>query len=326
MGDSQEKLNSIVKTHQLSPAKGEIILQQFKDYFEIAANWERKIQELIVTDETQIAEMKMAREGRLFLRDKRLAIEKTRKELKEESLREGKAIDGIANVLKALIVPLEEKLHEQETFIERKETARKLIVETERRRLLAPYNIDSSLYDLQNMPENNFIQLLKGLELALKAEEEERLAEIERQKIEAEEREQRRKEMEEARIKAEQEAQKLRAEKAELEKQRDVAEKARIAAEKAKEKARLDAEKAKEKAVDKARESVLREIALDEKKKLAMENKMSDKEKLYTYIGRVNAAAPPTLKSKEAIEIMDEFFGKIKPIFAWFNDKINTLN
>jgi hypothetical protein len=38
--------------------------------------------------------------------------------LKEQALREGKAVDGIANVLKALIVPLEEHLDKQERFVE----------------------------------------------------------------------------------------------------------------------------------------------------------------------------------------------------------------
>jgi ATPase subunit of ABC transporter with duplicated ATPase domains len=47
-------------------------------------------------------------------------------------LREGKAIDGIANVLKAVIVPIEEYLDEQEHYIERKREA-----EEEARRLEA---------------------------------------------------------------------------------------------------------------------------------------------------------------------------------------------
>ena len=112
----ENKLQLIVKESGLEPAKATIMLEKFQNYFEIAAEWEQKAKTLIVTDATQTAEMQMAKVGRLFLRDKRIAVEKTRKELKEQALREGKAIDGIANVLKALIVPIEQHLEQQEKF------------------------------------------------------------------------------------------------------------------------------------------------------------------------------------------------------------------
>lgn len=112
------ELEVIVKESGLDKSKSDILLQNFKDYFEIAGDWEKKAKMLVVTDENQVAEMKMAREGRLFLREKRIAIENSRKNLKEQSLREGKAIDGIANVLKALIIPIEEYLDQQEHFVE----------------------------------------------------------------------------------------------------------------------------------------------------------------------------------------------------------------
>lgn len=116
--ENENKLAVIVKDSGLEPTKAQFILEKFQDYFNIAAEWEAKAKTIIVKDETQKADMQMARVGRLFLRDKRLAIEKSRKELKEQALREGKAIDGIANVLKALIVPIEEYLDKQERFVE----------------------------------------------------------------------------------------------------------------------------------------------------------------------------------------------------------------
>lgn len=113
-----KQLEIIVKESGLDKSKSDILLQNFKDYFEIAGDWEKKAKMLVVTNENQTTEMKMAREGRLFLREKRIAIENSRKALKEQSLREGKAIDGIANVLKALIIPIEEYLDQQEHFVE----------------------------------------------------------------------------------------------------------------------------------------------------------------------------------------------------------------
>lgn len=119
----ENQLSIIVKDSGLETTKAKVILEKFHDYFDLAAEWEVKAKNIVVTDEKQIADMKMARIGRLELREKRIAIEKTRKELKEQALREGKAIDGIANILKGIIVPIEEYLDHQEKFIVRKKAA-----------------------------------------------------------------------------------------------------------------------------------------------------------------------------------------------------------
>lgn len=120
---SENKLELLVRDSGLVPAKAQFILERFQDYFKIAAEWEVKARAVVVRDEHDRTSMDMARVGRLFLREKRVAIEKARKELKEQALREGKAIDGIANVLKALIEPIEEYLDQQEHFIEIKAAA-----------------------------------------------------------------------------------------------------------------------------------------------------------------------------------------------------------
>jgi hypothetical protein len=129
----ENQLQRIVRESGLETTKAQYILEKFQNYFETAAEWEKKAKSIVVTNETQTAEMEMARVGRLFLREKRIAVEKARKELKEQALREGKAIDGIANVLKALIVPTEKYLEQQEKFVEireaEKEKQRRLEVE-----------------------------------------------------------------------------------------------------------------------------------------------------------------------------------------------------
>lgn len=109
----ETQLQVIVKESGLEPTKGQFILEKFTEYFDMASEWEIKARNIVVTKPDQKAEMEMARTGRLFLKEKRVAVEKARKELKEQALREGKAIDGIANVLKALIVPIEEYLERQ---------------------------------------------------------------------------------------------------------------------------------------------------------------------------------------------------------------------
>ena len=131
----ENQLAIIVRESQLEPSKAKYILEKFQNYFEIASEWEQKAKTLIVTKPEQKAEMEMARTGRLFLREKRTAVEKARKELKEQALREGKAIDGIANVLKALIVPIEEYLDKQEHFVEIQEEKKReaMRIEIDRR-------------------------------------------------------------------------------------------------------------------------------------------------------------------------------------------------
>ena len=118
------QLEIIVKDSQLEPTKANYLLGKFQDYFNVTDEWETKAKSLVVTNATQTAEMEMARTGRLFLRDKRIAIETVRKNLKEDSLREGKLIDSIANTLKALIIPIENYLERQEKFVELQEEAK----------------------------------------------------------------------------------------------------------------------------------------------------------------------------------------------------------
>jgi hypothetical protein len=112
------QLQLIVKTSGLEITKAQYILDKFTNYFEIASEWETKAKSIVVKDENDRINMELARTGRLFLREKRIAIEKARVELKEDVLRQGKAIDGIANILKGLIVPIEDYLESQEKFVE----------------------------------------------------------------------------------------------------------------------------------------------------------------------------------------------------------------
>ena len=114
----KNELVEIVNASGLEKTKADFILTHFQDYFKIASEWEVKSKTIKVTDASQTTEMGMAKVARKMLSQKRIDIENARKELKEQSLREGKAIDGIANVLKALIVPIEQYLKTQEDFVE----------------------------------------------------------------------------------------------------------------------------------------------------------------------------------------------------------------
>jgi len=235
----ENQLQVIVKESGLEPTKAKVILEKFQNYFEIASEWETKAKSLVVTNETQTAEMEMARTGRLFLREKRIAIEKARKELKEQALREGKAIDGIANVLKALIVPIEEYLGNQEKFIE---------IQEEQKREAKRLEVEKRMEEEQIAKEK------------AEAEERERIKlENERLKKEAEVRERKM-----ARERKEQEA-KLAEQKAKADAERKAIE----------EKARLEREEAEAK--QKAIEEKARKEKEAQEKKLAKEKAKAER-------------------------------------------------
>lgn len=321
--NKENKLMQIVSTSGLEQAKAQYILEKFQGYFKIAAEYEALAKTLVVTSADQIPIMRMAREGRLFLKAKRVDIEKTRKELKEQSLREGKTIDGIANVLKGLIEPTEEYLERQEKFVEIREEERRAGLKAARIPELTVLGLVPEFYDLANMSEEAYAEVIKSAKDAIAAKEEaERKAEQERIEREAEEK----------RIR--QENERLRKEAEETERRnreawaKAEAERKRVAAEaeakfKAEREAReREAAKLKKEADEKLRKereereklaSQLKakaEAEAKEKKRIADEEKKAkrapDKEKLLSLGKRIVTIELPEVKSEEAGEILQE--------------------
>ncbi len=176
------QLVKLIDENGLDKTKGQVLLENFSGYFEMAAEWERKANELVITSIEQRDEMKLAREGRLFLKDKRISVEKTRKQLKEASLREGQTIDAIAKVLTNLIIPIEKDLEEKEKFVEIQEAKRIESLRNIRTRELEPY-VEFVPYglDFGIMDEGNYQKVLSGAKLQKKAKEDaDRKAERER--------------------------------------------------------------------------------------------------------------------------------------------------
>jgi len=170
----ENQLVEVVKQSGLEVTQSEKLLNGFKGYFEQAKEWEIKAKAIIVTDEEQLQEMQDARVGRLAVKKMRCDVENTRKTNKEQSLREGKAIDGMANIIKAILVPIEEHLEKQEKFIPLLIEAKKEKRLAGRREQLSKYVEDVELYDLKDMSVAGFEELLKNSKFAydekLKAE------------------------------------------------------------------------------------------------------------------------------------------------------------
>lgn len=119
----QNQLQTLVVQSGLPASKSQVLLERFTDHFKLAAEWAKKAKDIIVTSGDQVVTIKHARAGRLLLKEKRLEIENIRKILKSDALKEGQAIDRIANFLKDLIIPTEEHLDRQEHFVEYKKKA-----------------------------------------------------------------------------------------------------------------------------------------------------------------------------------------------------------
>ncbi len=162
---------------------------KFKEYEDIANEWNKKAYEIVVTDDSQVDLMQQAREGRLLLKAKRVEIEKTRKRLKEQSLLEGRFIDSLAKRLFAIIEPAEEHLELQEKHTEIKEQLRKSKLKAERLELLNPYLhfLDLTQFDLSTMSDVAFNTILNGAKVSLenfeKAQEKIRLEQEEKERI-----------------------------------------------------------------------------------------------------------------------------------------------
>lgn len=170
--DKNNQLTIVVKESGLSQeSKVEELMRSFTGYFKTAQELAQGAREIVVTDEAQTDLMLAAREKRLELKNVRVEVEKTRKELKEQSLREGRAIDGVANVIKALIVPVEEHLEKQEKYAELKEAERLEKRHAERVEKLSKYVDDVSLYTLKDMSNEAFKKLLESSKVAYEAQE-----------------------------------------------------------------------------------------------------------------------------------------------------------
>jgi hypothetical protein len=181
----------------------------------------------LIAQAGNITSPKMARVARLEFKALRVAAEKARKALKEDSVRYGKAVDGANNILLAAIVPHEERLEEIE-----KAEERRIAAENEARGIARWDQLSTlgvTLYtvsQLGTMPEPDFRAVLDDAqalhEARVKREEEEKAAALAQQVAEAKERERIRLENEQLlREAAEREA------AAKLERERAAAEKAR---------------------------------------------------------------------------------------------------
>jgi len=117
--------------------------------------------DIVVHDATEVTLMQKAGDARKALKRIRTTAEAARKKFKDDFLRGGRAIDGIAASVMAPCEAEEDRLAAQEEFAVRVEAARKAKLKAEREKELGQYlGIQTALYDLANMPEDRYQSLL----------------------------------------------------------------------------------------------------------------------------------------------------------------------
>lgn len=325
------ELIKITETSGLEKPKAQHILEQFEGFFKEAEKWRDEARAIVITDVSQKKEMKKARETRLALKDIRVNAEKARVRLKEQSLREGKAIDGIANVIKAVIVPVEQYLEDQEKFAERKEEQRKEKLFQERISRLSQYVPDISLYNIKEMSDEVFEKLLETSRISHEAViESQKKAEAERLEREAAERK------EQERIKLENESLKKEAGEREraLEKERaKAAEEKRFAEEQArKERAAREKAESELRAKQEAEERTRKEAEERERKQKEAEEEAlrqaklaPEKDKLFAFSERIRSVESPEGLSKAGQEIVKIAEQKLLAISQEIKESLKNL-
>lgn len=355
-----QEITTLIQSNNIDSISAKNLQDTFMPFFTQAEEWKKKAGSLVVTSIDQKEEMKLAREARLALKNIRVNVEKARKQMKEESLRKGKAIDGIANVIKFLIVPIEDHLQAQEDFIKLEEAKRIEELKEHRESALAPYEVDTTYFNLGEMTEESFSQLLNNSRIAFEQrKEQERKTEedrIAKEKAEAEERERIR--QENARLKAEAEArekaiaEERRKQEEERKKQEEIARKERekleaeIKAkeqEAAKERAKVEAEKKKEREAAEAKLKAEREQKArfeaelkakkeaEEKARMEAEAKEKakrlapDKQKLEELAKEMAEFELPEVSNPEARKVLDNVRILLNKTAAYINEKKELL-
>ena len=320
------KLTEAVRQSGLLPARSEPLVAVFQPYADRTV--------AILAEAAKVADNDpaAAKEVRLKLKKVRCDVETRRKEEKADSLKLGKAIDSVANIIFNVIQPVESHMDSIERAEEIKAQQAKLERANQRRAQLAEVGglIPDALL-LMEMNDESFEAMLAGAKLAketrlaeeakalaeAKQREEARLAEKARLREENERLAKVAAEAEAKRIAAEAEARKERERiEADAAKQRAAAAKAaaKAEAEARKEREALEAKVAKEREEREKLEAEAREREQAEVKRLAAEarakaraERAPDKAKLLALVKSVERMDYPTMTTQAGCEALEAF-------------------
>ena len=146
----------------------------FESFEQQAEQWLTDAKKINVTDITQVADMKLARESRLKLKHIRGLVEKKRVDLKADINTRGNAIQAAANHLRDIFKDMESHLQESEDFEKRYLAdlrATQLVARTEEVMQLGG---NPQMFNLPAMNDEQFAECIQGLkdQAAAKAQRE----------------------------------------------------------------------------------------------------------------------------------------------------------
>ncbi|MGV4405290.1 hypothetical protein ACQ1PF_09670 [Ornithobacterium rhinotracheale] len=137
----------------VEPSRAKQIQATFEPMVLMLEDFEARYNEIVAQEITEEI-TKQAKRLRLDISKVRIEAEKVRKAQKEEFLRAGKAIDGVANILKWAVTEKENKLKEIERHFEILEQQRLEALQAQRAEELSPYVEDAHERDLAKMEED----------------------------------------------------------------------------------------------------------------------------------------------------------------------------
>lgn len=306
-------IESVIQKSGIDTEQAAMIRSQFTEFIKQIDEWKDKAFKINITSPDQVFEIGEAKRAWTVVKNLRLSTEERRKNLKEDSLRKGKLIDGLARFVFDMIEPIEDHLEKQAKWVEQEEKRAQEQLLSERKELLSKYVEDLSPYNLSALSQDGFDALLADRKEAWEKKEAERIA---AEKVEADRKEAERIENE-----------RIREENTKLKESQDIKDaellkekKAREALEKA-EQDRKDADaKAKQEADQKAEQDKLAKEKAERDAKNA-----PDKEKLTIYADSIKNLVAPTDISKAALEIVAIAEAELLKVSQKIKDSIKVL-
>lgn len=267
---------------------------------------------------------KKAREVRLTLVKNRSMAQDIKDKLKRSLIDEGKLIDGLFNVVSNSSKLLEADLEKVEKYVELKEKQRKEELRVKRTEELNALEVDSTFYQLGEMTEESYQQLLASSKISyeLKLAEQKRIEDerIANEKAEAERRQKIEDENRLLKIKLDEQAKKDAEEKAkqDAEKQKMLAEQKirdeQIAKLQKEAKEKQEAEE-KRQAEEKAKIEAERLAKIEQEKEVLL---APDKEKVKKYFEMIKAVEKPMLKDATLSKKLDNFMKGVESLITNF--------
>ena len=156
----ETEIGEVIRSSLVKPEDGKIIKGTYTRFFDEAHEWADKGLAITVTGEDQEAEMKIAHDYRMKIRNIRLDADKIRKAMKENSNRYNKAVQSVYNIVEAICKPAEDHLQLQEDYAKIKEQERIDAIAIARSNEMEPFEaFIPEGYDYGTMAPEDFASL-----------------------------------------------------------------------------------------------------------------------------------------------------------------------